>query len=207
MRRASRLSALVIVALCVSGATALAAPAPRLTVGAVKQIALRAAQFQPIATAAYQPDSRLKVVRAQLSHVGKQAQWLVHVRATIVIFPCRLPAPGGPVPYGCLRATSKDALVTIAAATGRVLSLKAVDAAGYILTAGATAAASPCPGVLYAPPPAGAPAPPAVTCSPGLVGIGNVGITPAQRAALEAVPGAPHSYGGGLPCFVCSQQD
>jgi hypothetical protein len=41
----------------------------------------------------------------------------------------------------------------------------------------------------------GAPTPPPV-------GIGNAGMTPAERAAMEAVPGAPHSFGGGLPNFI-----
>src|SRR6266404_8746475 len=114
-------------ALLASPATALAATTPQLEVSAVKQIALRAAQFHPASTEPYQPDSRLSVAAVRLVDARRGGfVWYVRVRSTVAIFPCKLPPPGAPAP-SCPPsvAHSQDALVEIGDATHRVLSFQA----------------------------------------------------------------------------------
>lgn len=118
------MSALVLAVFSLA-ASAFGASTPRLHVAAVKEVALHAVQFRPSATTAYVPDTRLTVERVRLSDAGKQLVWEVDLHATIVVFPCKLPPPGAAAP-GCTLAKSRDALVRISDASGRVLSLTAV---------------------------------------------------------------------------------
>jgi hypothetical protein len=73
---------------------------------------------------------------------------------------------------------------------GCVVGLTCLIGASTV-NAGSTAS-SPCPGVPFAPPPAGAPPAPSVQCGPGLVSIGNIG---APLSTVTSVPNGPKPVG------------
>ena len=83
----------VLLAVFAVAASAFGISTPRLGVNDVKQVARRAAQFQPSASTAYIPDNRLTVERVRLSDAGKQFVWDVELHSTVVVFPCKLPPP------------------------------------------------------------------------------------------------------------------
>jgi hypothetical protein len=121
-----------------AAATPGGAARPKLTLPAVKELALRVTQPVPLGQS-YQPDPRVTVEQIRLVHSRRgRLLWIVHVHGTVPIFPCRLSPPGTGAPSCVAQAgvqPSDDILVTILDANSGIINEVPADASGTPLSA------------------------------------------------------------------------